>query len=128
MKANMGTIKALLSKHADDRELVELIVDSLESFENYHKSIYSLEIQRELFACGVMDSETYREKIPFLDQIRTSAHNSVISNVKILNRLAEQSGLKPFYDDTVSEKKPYRTELADAIMEFVSVLIDERVK
>lgn len=128
MKANMDTVKALLSRHANDREMIELIVDCLESFEKYHQAIYTLEIQRKLYNHGAMDSETYREKIPYLDQIRSAAHNAVISNVRMLNRLAEQAGLRPFYDDLVSEERPYRTELADAIMEFVGAVIDERIK
>ena len=128
MKANMETVKSLLTLHANDREIVQLIVDCLESFESYHKSIYTLEIQRDLFSRGAMDSETYRDLIPHLDQIRSGNHNTVISNVRMLNRLAEQAGLKPFYDDIVSEERPYRTELADAILDLVREIIDNRVK
>lgn len=128
MKANMETVKSLLTLHANDREIVQLIVDCLESFESYHKAIYTLEIQRDLFSRGAMDSETYRDLIPHLDQIRSGNHNTVISNVRMLNRLAEQAGLKPFYDDIVSEERPYRTELADAILDLVREIIDSRVK
>ena len=128
MKANMETVKSLLTLHANDREIVQLIVDCLESFESYHKAIYTLEIQRDLFSRGAMDSETYRDLIPHLDQIRSGNHNTVISNVRMLNRLAEQAGLKPFYDDIVSEERPYRTELADAILDLVREIIDNRVK
>ncbi len=128
MKANMETVKSLLTLHANDREIVQLIVDCLESFESYHKAIYTLEIRRDLFSRGAMDSETYRDLIPHLDQIRSGNHNTVISNVRMLNRLAEQAGLKPFYDDIVSEERPYRTELADAILDLVREIIDSRVK
>ena len=128
MKANTETVKSLLTLHANDREIVQLIVDCLESFESYHKAIYTLEIQRDLFSRGAMDSETYRDLIPHLDQIRSGNHNTVISNVRMLNRLAEQAGLKPFYDDIVSEERPYRTELADAILDLVREIIDSRVK
>ena len=114
--------------HADDRDMISLIVDGLESFERYHQAIYALEIQRKLYACGAMDSETYRDAIPHLDQVRTSAHNVVIMNVQILNRIAAQSNLEPFYDGVVSEERPYRTMLADAILEFVREIIDNRVK
>lgn len=128
MKANWETIKSLMTIHADDRDMISLIVDGLESFERYHQAIYALEIQRKLYACGAMDSETYRDVIPHLDQVRTSAHNAVIMNVQILNRIAAQSNLEPFYDGVVSEERPYRTLLADAILEFVREIIDNRVK
>ena len=75
-----------------------------------------------------MDRETYREEIPYLDGIRTAKHNAVISNVKLLNRLAEQVGLEPFYTGTVSEERPYRTELADAVLLFVREIIENRIK
>ncbi len=128
MKVNVDTVKSLIARHANDGEMIDLIVDCLESFESYHKAIYSLEIQRELYTRGAMDSETYRELVPHLDQIRSSGHNAVISNVRLLNRLAQQAGLKPFYDDIVSEEHPYRTELADAILEYVNEVIVCRVK
>ena len=128
MKVNPDVIKALLSTNANDQELIELILDCLESFESYHKSIYTMELQRRLYLYGAMDSDTYREKIPYLDQVRSANHNSVINNVRILNRLAEQAHLAHFYDGIVSEERPYRTELADAILDFVRDIIDSRIK
>ncbi len=128
MKANMETLQSLLSLHSNDIDMISLIVDGLESFEKYHQAIYALEMQRKLYACGAMDSETYRDVIPHLDQMRTSAHNDVILSVQILNRLAAQSNLEPFYDGVVSEERPYRTELADDILEFVREIIDDRIK
>ncbi len=127
-KANMETVNALLKLHADDGEMIDMIIDMLESFEKYHQAIYALEIRRQLFTYGAMDQETYREKIPELDRIRTGAHNTVITNVKVLNRMAEQAGLPPFCEGTVSTEHPYRTELADAVMEVVREIIDNRAK
>ena len=57
-----------------------------------------------------------------------TCHNSVIANVSIMNRLAEQAGLPPVYDGIVSEERPYRTELADAILAFVADVITNRVR
>ena len=45
-----------------------------------------------------------------------------------MNRLAEQAGLPPVYDGIVSEERPYRTELADAILAFVADVITNRVR
>ena len=124
---NTETLKALISGHADDGELMDLIMDALESFEAYHQAIYTLELKRELRLRGAMDSETYREEIPHLDQIRTARHNTVIGNVRLLNRLAEQDGLPPFYPGVVSEAHPHRTDLADSILLFVRGVIESRV-
>ena len=128
MQVNRETLKALIAKHSDDSELTGIILEALESFESYHGAIYTLELKRELYLRGAMDRETYREEIPYLDGIRTSKHNAVISNVKLLNRLAEQDGLEPFYAGIVSEERPYRTELADAVLLFVCETIENRVK
>ena len=45
-----------------------------------------------------------------------------------MNRLAEQAGLPPVYDGIVSEERPYRTELADAILVFAADVITNRVR
>ena len=124
---NNETLKALISRHANDQELIDILTDALESFEAYHQAIYTLELNRKLHLHGAMDSETYREEIPHLDRIRTTRHNAVISNVRLLNRLAEQDGLQPFYGGTVSEDHPYRTQLADSILLFVRGIIENRV-
>ncbi len=127
MPVNSNTLKALISNHADDGELTGLILDALESFESYHQAIYSLELHRERHLRRAMDQETYREEIPRLDRIRSARHNVVISNVRLLNRLAGQDSLEPFYDGVVSEEHPYRTDLADSVLLFVREIIENRV-
>ena len=127
MTYNSETVKSLLSIYAGDGEMIEIILDALDSFEKYHQAIFSLELRRELHIRGAMDNETYREEIPRLDQIRTTRHNAVISSVKMLNRMAEQNGLRPFYDGIVSEERPYRTQVADSILLFVREIIENRV-
>lgn len=118
--------KKLIQCYKDDAEMVEVIMDALKSFETYHASIYRMETQKYLYAAGAMDTETYRVEIPHLDKQRTSCHNEVISNVKILNRLAQQAGLPPFYDGTVSEERPYRREVANAVLAFIEQVIQNR--
>ena len=127
MTYNSETVKSLLSIYAGDGEMIEIILDALDSFEKYHQAIYTLELRRELHIRGAMDDETYREEIPHLDQIRSTRHNAVISSVKMLNRMAEQNGLRPFYDGIVSEERPYRTQVADSILLFVREIIENRV-
>ena len=74
MTYNSETVKSLLSIYAGDGEMIEIILDALDSFEKYHQAIYTLELRRELHIRGAMDDETYREEIPRLDQIRTTRH------------------------------------------------------
>lgn len=121
------TIDRLMSVYQDDSEMLEVIEDALESFEKYHQSIYTLEIKRKMFARGAMTSETYRSLIPELDSVRTRNHNKMLSGVNLLNRLAKQNNLPPFYDGEVSEEKPIRTWVADAVLEYVRQVIDDRV-
>ena len=119
-------VKKLIQSYKDDTEMVEVIMDALKSFETYHASIFRMETQKYLYAAGVMDAETYRVEIPHLDKQRTNCHNEVLSNIKILNRLAQQAGLPPLYDGTVSEERPYRREVANAVLGFVEQVIQDR--
>ena len=126
-KIHPETIHRLLEIERDDAETIELLVTALESFEKYHQAIYSLEIRRALYAQGAISSETYREVVPELDGIRTRRHNVLLSEVNMLNRLAEQAGLPPFYPGEVSEERPIRTWVADAVLDYVRQVINDRV-
>jgi hypothetical protein len=61
-----------------------------------------------------------------MDKRRTMCHNSVLSSINILNRLATKENLSPLYDGTVSEERPYRTEVADAVLEYIEDIIKKR--
>ena len=126
MKINGETITALLSLYRNDPEMAEAVESAVMAFEHYHKSIYDLEIKKRLYECGVMDSETYRELIPALDKTRTNTHNALLTQVNILNRMAAGAGLPPVYDGTVSEERPYRRQVADAVLEYVRQVILDR--
>lgn len=120
------TLVSLIRFYKDDADMVELIMDAIKSFEAYHASIYKLEAQKYLYSAGVMDAETYREEIPLLDQQRTNCHNQVLSNVQVLNRLAEKAGLPYIYDGVISRDQPYRREVADAILSYVGQVMLDR--
>ena len=128
MGMNCATIEKLLTMYKNDKEMIELIVDALDSFERYHQAIYALELKQKLHQAKAIDDETFREEYPAMDRVRTTCHNAVIANVSIMNRLTEQAGLPPVYDGIVSEERPYRTELADAILAFVADVITNRVR
>ena len=126
-RINGDTIDMLIKNYRDDQEILSMVSEALQSFEKYHQSIYQLEIQRKMYAMGAMDMETYREVIPELDQVRTRTHNSLIGEVKLLNRLAELEKLPPVYEGEVSEERPMRTMIADAVLEYVRQIILDRV-
>lgn len=80
-----------------------------------------------MFSCDAIDSATYRSEYSSRDRTRSINHNAVIAQVGFLNRLAEEAGLPPFYDGVVSEERPYRRELANAVLGFVEEVIQYRV-
>ncbi|MBQ9326866.1 MAG: DUF3232 domain-containing protein [Clostridia bacterium] len=126
LELNTAVLEQMMSFYRDDDDAMGLIHDALHAFEKYHTTIYSLETQKKMYARGAMTTETYRETIPDLDRARTLAHNTVIMDVRILNRLAQKAGLSPVYEGTVSEERPYRRELADAVLSYVSGIIENR--
>ena len=122
---NRNSLKELIYISFEDKELLDAIYDALASFENYHRAIYDMETKKKIYY-GAMDSLDYRKMENELDKLRTSCHNAVIANVAMLNRMAEQKGIPPIYDGVVSEERPYRRELADEILGYVTEIINER--
>lgn len=119
---NRKALDNLIQACKADSELLEIIQDALRSFEEYHTAIYSMEIRKQLLA-GTVDALQYQEEIGEMDRRRTSSHNAVISNISLLNRLAEQAGLPPVYDGVISRDQPYRRQIADAVLDYVRDII-----
>ena len=124
-KIDHEAIAQLIAFPGNDGFSTDLIVKCLNSFEEYHRAVYDLEITRRLFQ-PVTEAGEFREKIRSLDGTRTICHNSLIMNVRVLNRMAEKNGLPLIYDGVISEERPYRRELADAVFDYVERLIKER--
>ena len=120
-------IEQLIVFSYNDNFSLEMIRYCLKSFEEYHKAVYEHEIARRLMASTFGDASEYRSRIESLDRARTACHNSMISNVRILNRMAENNGLPLIYDGVVSEEQPYRRELADAVFEYIEWLLKTRI-
>ena len=81
-----------------------------------------MEIRKQLLA-GTVDALQYQEEIGEMDRRRTSSHNAVISNISLLNRLAEQAGLPPVYEGVISREQPYRRQIADDVLDYVRDVI-----
>ena len=45
----------------------------------------------------------------------------------MLNRLAEKENIPAVYEGIVSEDRPYRRELADAVLEYIRDIIKNRL-
>ena len=127
MSVNVETLNGIIKYCMDDKDDLEMVVKALETFEDYHHAIYRLEITRRLFSCNAIDSDTYRSETVDRDRTRTVNHNALLGQVNFLNRLAEEASLPPFYDGIVSEVRPYRREVANAVLEFVREVIVNRV-
>ena len=119
---NRKALDNLIQACKTDSELLEIIQDALRSFEEYHTAIYSMEIRKQLLA-GTVDALQYQEEIGEMDRRRTGSHNAVISNISLLNRLAEQAGLPPVYEGVISREQPYRRQIADAVLDYVRDVI-----
>lgn len=126
MKANGETIKKLIVAFRDDTEMLELLEDALRSFQEYHAAIYTLELKKQLYSGSGIEADAYRSMVTELDRVRTSHHNAVLVQVNVLNRMAKSQNLPPFYGGVVSEDRPYRREVANAVLEYVEEVILNR--
>ena len=126
MNVNGEVISRLLAAFKDDRDTIETIEEAMMSFESYHRAIYELEFKRRLYFLGAMDAEAYREMIPRMDKTRTILHNALLTQVKLLNRIAAEVDLPPFYAGEISEERPYRREVANAVLDYVESIIENR--
>lgn len=123
---NAETILKLSSLYAEDTELLNILCSSLKSFEEYHSVIFDMETWIKVYSYKSVDKEEYQSKVTDMDRRRTMCHNSVLSSVNILNRLAAKENLPLVYDGVVSEERPYRREVANAVLEYVENIIKNR--
>lgn len=125
--AEIQNIELLIEKYGSDIDDADFIFECLKSFEDYHDAIYTMEIKMKIYSAGLIGTDKYQAMVQEGDKARTSAHNTVISNVEILNRLAKNAGIPPVYDGVVSKEKPYRRELANAVLKYVEKIIADRM-
>lgn len=126
-KLNKSSIEQLITKCADDKEMLDIIFNALSDFADYHRRIYEMETKLRVYSPKSMNSEDYRDMRETLDRSRTSQHNMVIMDVGMLNRFAEKENIPAIYEGIVSEERPYRRELADAVLDYVESIIKNRL-
>ena len=121
---NGESLLQLIAASKADTEILDMIWNAIQAFEQYHAAV--LEDQTfPLIYSASMDGEAYRTRREELDKRRTT-HNAVITHVRILNRMAEQMELPAVYDGVVSEERPYRRQVANAVFDWISSVINKR--
>ena len=123
---NAESINKLFAVHKDNPEIIKFLQSALDSFEDYHRAVFDEQMFSALYGNSTMDSEAFREQCMALDRKRIIYHNSVISNVCILNRMAKNAGLPLIYDGIISEDRPYRREVANAVFAYIEKIINNR--
>ena len=122
-----GNMLKLIETNKDDLECLDLIFQCIKSFEDYHNAICEMEMKMKIYSGKSVGMDAYQDMISSLDRARTVNHNAVLANVNILNRIADKSGVGPVYSGVVSEDKPYRREVANAVLAYVEGVVRERV-
>ena len=123
---NKKAIEKLIQGSSDDKESLDMIYDIFKGFEEYHKKIMNMEIKIKLYPAGVLESDEYQSMVTELDKQRTIQHDSLLTGINILNRMAEMKGIEPVYSGTVSREKPYRREVANAVLDYLQDIIENR--
>lgn len=122
------SIKTLIAKNKDDNEILKLINDCLLSFFEYHYRIGRTETFSMLYGYHNMEKEDYQATHTDLGKSRSLSHKVVISNIGILNRLCVQNGIPLVYNGILSEERPHRVEIADAVLAYVQEIITNRIR
>lgn len=120
----MGKIKnkvnALLEKIKDDADKTSLVRDMVDSCANYVDTVVNMENAINVYRFRVEDPSELRVMIQRLDQTRRIVHNTVISNVRIVDRLCKINGVEPVFGGLDEDRL--------AIAEFAKKVVDEFFK
>jgi carboxylesterase type B len=105
----------------EDSECLDMMEDLIESASDYVRRVNVLEIGLMVGKYNKEGAE-YREYIERLDKQRSNAHNDLISNVKIINRLCRKNDLPLIYQGNEEE----RVEVAEFAQQVVEELFNTR--
>lgn len=123
---NTKALSQLIQQSKEDPELLDYIHKALMSFADYHNAVIAEQIYPMVYGGTGVDPDSYRAERAALDKLRTTAHNAMLANVNLLNRMCSSFGIAPVYDGVVSEDRPYRRMVANAIFEYLTHVIDSR--
>ena len=123
---NSESIGRLIQNFSDDQEMLDMIFSQLETFEEYHSSIYTMETWMKIYTTKTVDIQDYQYMVEDLDKKRTMRHNSLLTAVNVLNRMCEKEKLPLVYEGIVSTERPHRRVVANAVLEYVEQTIKNR--
>ncbi len=123
---SLDSVRILINSFKDDKECLDDIFNALTIFEQYHQAVVRETGYHIVYLSSGNNSTDLQSQYREFDLSRTSAHNALIQQVGILNRLAKLAGLHPIYEGTISENQPYRREIANAVFEFLNQLLSFR--
>lgn len=126
MQINGQSLRSLMAEATQNETQAHFVAGAVQSFMDYYNAIYTMEAWLMTDPARQMDAEEYRDAFQQQDQRRRAAHQRVLSNLTVLNRMADQRKLPPIYDGQISEEKPYRREAADAVLAFVHQIVANR--
>ena len=103
----MLTIKEKTNKlvmaYVKDEDVIEMIFDILESMNSYVKTVNSMENTINVLKFR-LEADEFKIRVQELDMQRRIIHNSVISGVKLLNKISKTVGLEEFYNGDVLDR------------------------
>lgn len=112
-------IMDLISRLESAYEIV-LVRDMITNCEVYLQKVIALEAQ--IITRTAIDSEEYRQRVSEMDKQRSTAHNSLISSVAIVNRLCRIADLPPLFPGNIDN----RIEVAEFAMKLVNEMFQHR--
>ncbi len=115
-----GKIKASVTEYASDD--LEALNDAMTSFRDYVNKVDAGE-QQILLAAVRFEGEEYREMVSRYDLNRHNQHETAITNVRMVNRLAKAYGTPPLFTGDDSE----RLQVADFCLDVVIKLFHNRM-
>lgn len=121
---NERSIQGLLNLFKDDPDGASFIRESLQTFSTYAAAIFRM----ETYMLTQGDDPTKASELSRLDESRSRAHDAVIASIENLNYVCEKNNIPPIYNGTVARERPYRVEIADAVLLYVQKVMEYRTR
>jgi hypothetical protein len=110
-------INKLIEAIKEDPDMLALIQEMVDSCANYVDTVVNMENAITIARFKIDDPSEYRAHVQRLDQSRRIAHNVLISNVRIVDRLCKVNKVEPVYGGHDEDRL--------AIAEFAKQVVDE---
>ena len=115
----------MIKAYADDADALDLIQKSAVAMADYVREVCFFETKMSVLSNTKQYSgEELRSEKEQIDQSRHDAHESAISGVKLLNRLAETKGLDPAFCGDITN----RYEIADFCEKCTAEIFEKRIR